>query len=238
MARDRVAPSSPVPPAPSPEREALASAIEVRDARRQTLAAMETAVSAATVEWRRARDARADAASAVERAKVEAADFLTAVAQGDAPAAPLTIRAARTALVDAEDEEGAARAALDTLTSRAANSPLRDPWIPEEHVRKAVAAVLMTAPGVAPLLAEVERLQLELADKGAALLFLANNHALDLAGIDLGTRTEPSPARIVVDRLQSPMATWTGLTSLGTSVAPWRAALDALNNDAMADLPA
>jgi hypothetical protein len=236
MAREKVAPSSPAAPPPSPERQALASAIEARNARHQALAAMSAAVSAADKAWRRARDARAAAASAVERAKSDAADFGIATAQGDTCVAPLSIKAARTALVDAEDEEASARAALDALDSRAKQSPLRDTtWLAEENVRKAAAAVLATAPGIAPLLAEVERLQRELADKGAALLFLASNHALDLADIDLGFSGEPSPARVVVNRLQWPMATWEGLTA--TSAEPWKAALAALKNDATADLP-
>jgi DNA repair exonuclease SbcCD ATPase subunit len=103
------------PPARSPQREALAQAIErLRDATAQR-AALATALQSAEAEVRRANAAVAAGEAGVEEAKAATSAHMVSVASGTAGDPPRTIRQARNALQDAEDQREAARAARDQL---------------------------------------------------------------------------------------------------------------------------
>jgi hypothetical protein len=223
----------------TPERAALAAAIETWKARSAEIAAAQAAVTAADAVWRASRQTRVDAAAAIEPAKAATAEHAIAAAMGIAGEAPITIKAARAALTEAEDNEESAKAALDALTSRLAEITRYS--FAEGNVKAAAAAVIAAAPETAALVAKVERLQRELVAAGDALLWLSGAGALNTARIEVTPyRTELPPAAIVATRLQSPPASWTDpLKEIppGAGRGPWLAAMAALQTDAAAGLP-
>ena len=218
------------PAATSPERVALAEAIAKRDERRAHIAATAAAIGNAEAAWRDAGLRRSAAEAGVASAKAEAVERLTAGQPGAATAAASTVKAARSAMTEADDDLEAAAAALDALRRRS-DDLAQFSYLPEQRVAEAVSTVVRNSPAVAALVAEVAELQRKLADKGAALLFLAGN--LDMANNPDGTT---NATKLALTRCQTPMTTWKALLSAG-AVAPWSEALAALAVDATAPLP-
>ncbi len=219
---------------PAPERAALAAAIEAAATRSSEIAALEKAVAAARVSYSDAQDRRRTAAAAIEPARAAATEHAIALALGTAGDAPISVRAATAALTEAEDAEAAAKAALDTLRERLAGKREFE-YLVAEKLKLAAGAALR--PGTAGLLADVQRLQRELFDKGSALQWLESVGALDLEP-DAVTGAS-APAALIVDRCRSPMTTWGELANDPTiaGAAPWQAAFDRLLSDANAELP-
>lgn len=101
----------------SPERQALAAAIERHNAAKQRLEAIERArreITQKIVEARRVLD---QATSAIETAQSNCAQHLTNAALGYVEPAPQSMKQARAALQDAQDELDALHAARSKLES-------------------------------------------------------------------------------------------------------------------------
>jgi hypothetical protein len=234
--------TSTIPPRPpaslSPERQELATAIEGWRTSRIELDAIDRAIATAFDATLVARAARDAAEADIGVAKDDAAAHLTAVALGTAGPAPRTIREARAALTDAQDAMAAAEAALAALKAR--HRAAADALGVREHRReRAARAVVLAAPETAVLLATVERLQRELVEKGAALVFLRDRNVLDVGMPGLPNYRGNTGADVALLRLESPISTWRG-PHLGLDPAgarPWEVALSALLLDAAASLP-
>lgn len=108
------------PPGRSPERVALADAVEQSRAATARRTALTSALVAADTAVRKAAAQVEDAEADVEKSKADAADHLLAVASGRAGDAPRTTRAARDKLQDAQDELDAHRSARDELRRQTA----------------------------------------------------------------------------------------------------------------------
>jgi hypothetical protein len=113
------APETPTP-LPSAERAALAAAIAKAAGADARKAALAKAITTADEGVRAARLAVAAADQGIEVAKVNAARHLTDTALGTAGVAPLSIREARAAAIEAADHLEACVAARDALNSERA----------------------------------------------------------------------------------------------------------------------
>lgn len=224
-------------PALSPERQALAAAIERQAGMADEIAGLELAVDRAEAALRSAKDRRDLAIEAVEGADEAAADYAVSVAMGKRGKAPMTAAQASTKLAEAERDVTAKESAVATLRTR-----LRErsdfASLPRAAVKEAAAAVLRASPEAAALLSRVERLQTELRDAGLALLFLDDAKGLDLTPRDVSlTRRELPAAAHTIGRLDMPPAKWAGLPDAVPTADAWRAAMAALLTDAAAELP-
>jgi hypothetical protein len=226
------------PPPLSPDRAALAAAIDAWRTAQDEVAAITRAVDVARTAHSDARTKLDEAEAAVDAAKTAMADHLTDTAMGTHNAPPRTIKQSRTALIDAEDDADVAKAALDALKARldTAQQHLANCTIDREQ---ALRAMLKASPEVAALLAEVEKLQTELVSKGAALSFLWKNHALSLGMPGLASYQGDTAADLALMRLRSPPSSWHALHNdiVPAREAPYRAWLSALLTDASAPLP-
>ena len=113
-------PGKPAPPSRSPEREALAAAIERQGNAVRNADATRRALSETRSRLSTAADAVTTAKAAIEIAKANTVADLTAMALGEAGKAPVTIKAARAELQAAEDDLEAQRAVQATLETRVA----------------------------------------------------------------------------------------------------------------------
>jgi hypothetical protein len=161
------------PPERTPARAELAAAQKRHaDAVRQ-LAANKTAQELTEQTRRDARDAIETATAAVEQAKVNAGQHLTAVAMGNAGPAPTSVKAARAALADVEDALEAAQAAGVALVEQE-----KDAEHELEYARTALddrlRDVVRSEAPVGKLLAEAKVAQADLIAKRVRLRFLFN----------------------------------------------------------------
>jgi hypothetical protein len=219
------------PEAPTPLRIALADRIEASKAATARSAAISSAYQSADAEVYRARRALENAQAGVAQSKLDAASFLTDVARGEAGERPPTIRQARTALEDAEDELAscvAARAALRDQMSEG------HPGLSDILLKEAALAVLTDerATAATALVAEVEASQGQLAERGAALEWLASETGIFPRG-HYGAVTGGAAAALA--RMTSAPNTW-GL-SHEQHRERWQNWLTALMRDAGAQLP-
>ena len=155
----------------SPEREALASAIVKRNAAAARVQAIKAAQETADRNVLGARRAVEVAEQNIQSAKAAAARHLTDVAMGRDAAAPMSIRQARSALQDANDEleaAEAARAALgkETVEVRAAHASLDALNV---HVQDVARAVVAADPLPRTMADRREKLWREVAELSAAL---------------------------------------------------------------------
>jgi hypothetical protein len=180
----KVAPRVDRPPPRSAERQALASCISRRDAAALALEAGQRAVT-------RASDAVAKAEGKVQRASAAAAEAgerhacELAEAMADGHAAPAsTTRAARAAMLDAEDEAAAAHGAHAKL--KASLADLEDAALDaQNHVTSAADRVLRTS--AEQVLDEAEAAALKLRELRPLLLFYLQPE-LDPATVGMGRR--------------------------------------------------
>jgi|SRR5665213_1207040 len=157
----------------SPEREALAEAIERHDAAVRMLAANESAQAATQEAIYAARHAVEQTAAAIEVAGENVATHLTAVAMGTAGVAPLSVKQTRLTAQDAED-------ALETTKS--ANAALveqhkaaeRELQYASDDLDKCVRAVVRSETGAAlsELLKQAETAQANLVNRRVVLRHL------------------------------------------------------------------
>lgn len=226
----------PEPPTISPLRVALADRIEAARSANARSAAVASAHQTADAAVHRARRALETAASALEKSKADAGTFLADVALGTAGERPTTIRDARNALQDAEDELTSALAARDALNAQMAQGE-GSPELNRALLKDAAIAVLTSeaATTANALVAEVHALQRQLAERGAALAWLANETGIFARGT-FGGIVDPQAATAMA-RLSSPPTAWMGLS--GEQHAgrdKWETALARLMSDAGAQL--
>ena len=230
----------------SPERTALALAIEERDGFEAELAAAQRATEPAAQAVENAEGAVEAAQAALEQSKSDAAKHLTSTALGTAGDPPRSIRDARAALLDAEDTLEAARAAQSALMVQTAEIERRRLGI-EVRMRDAVRAVVGTEGGQAARRAaqELARLQREMVMRAAELDALIASGAVPLIeehGAMFGKPIDPE-TRAALYRLQSPPRSWHALQIGGlhqpvtSDATAWQAAIATLGRDATAPLP-
>lgn len=226
------------PPTPSPERAALAEAIATHKAHVADREAVAGMTNAATNGIALARRDVSLAEDGVLEAQAAASRYLISLAKGQAGEAPRTVRQARDALTDALDNLAAAEAA-----QAAAQSELQSLSVSmsDTYLKRAAVAVLQAdgAAAAKAVVAEVARLQHELVRHGQLLQFLVTTGAFpvsDQIGSHYGQPADED-VRVAHDRLSSPPSTWRAIAERTDAAAPWRAALEALEADAMAPLP-
>ena len=220
------------PPAQSPERVALAERIANRDAARARLAALRGVTDRGWRDVLAARDARDQAANAVERAGPADARAVTdALIAGTERPAP-TLQAARAALVAAEDALAAAPVARDTVNADIAELDKSEP-LRASLARDAAAAVFQAEalPAVHAVMEELDALYKQVADKGLALVALVNHDIIS----DVGPGAIPGllelTSRINNLSVQWP---WCHTPAASPTAAAWMAVVTALEADAAA----
>lgn len=224
----------------SPERMALAEAIHevkrVIEEQRATEAALVTARAARS----NAAALQAEAEQAVANAKNETVAHLVASASGTAGPAPVTIRQTRQNLIEAEDQVEISRNVVKALEERirALAGTLN---YKREEVRNRATEVLQASASVEALVSEVDRLQRELADKGKALMWMAEQRMLPSSMFEKPgpMLTVTAPTRMALARLYAPPSTWHELLNDRTlpGAKPWVAVVEALMVDPSAPLP-
>ncbi|MGI4945164.1 MAG: hypothetical protein ACRYHQ_32150, partial [Janthinobacterium lividum] len=232
---------APPAPAQSAERAALAVAIASHaELQARCNAAYKARDTADRAIWA-ARECLDAAPELIERAKANAAKALVDGALGVASPTSQSIREARNVLQDAEDELEAAeasRAALRTEEDSLGRAML---WSQSKVQIAAEAVVRAEAANAAQALAaEVVRLQDEMLRQGQALEWLASRGALPVVeehGSLHGQVRDPG-VRIAIERMMAAPFRW-NLEDVDArpGADAWRAALVALQFDAMAPLP-
>ncbi len=226
----------------SAERVALADAI----AAQVDLAARRAATSAAIgpaseAIW--AAHSRVDAApKLIERAKANCAQHLADVARGVGGTPPQTIREARNALTDAQDDLDVARATRDALEAELKRLDSRDYFV-KNAVEEAARAVISAeaADTAKAMAAELTRLQHQVYTTGLALEWLTTSGralpAIERHGGMFG-RVADDTIRNTIQCLHEPPVAWDRrVHGMSDGAAPWVAAFAALQVDATAPLP-
>jgi hypothetical protein len=179
------------------------------------------------------------AGQAIEVAKVNAARHLTDTALGTAGVAPLSIREARTAAIEAADHLEACVAARDALNSERAEGHEGLSAILVTDAARAVIKAEVSG-RVAAMASRVAELQRQLVAAGSALEWLSSRGALPPVA-----RGEVDPIGRTVGLLRVPPTEWAlgGTVRYSTSFAEptgavaWEAAFEALKRDATTLLP-
>ena len=161
----------------TPARADLALAIAARGAAHESLIRLQAAEFQFWTAYTEVSSVVTAAEEALQRAQEASAAYRVASAIGDAAAAPMTITAARAALVDAQDELATAGAAQNNLAGRIAAATTACAAA-DATVRAAAMAVLRESPAVSSLLDDVLRLQVEAIYKGRGLSWLISSGVL------------------------------------------------------------
>jgi hypothetical protein len=241
--RKLVAKAGGTPPLP-PERVALGLAIsahvELQAERAATAASMQIASENV---W--AARTRLDAApELLEQAKVNTANYLAGIPRGETRTPPQTIREARDAAVDAQDDLDAAKVAKDALNERMERLDLQAYKL-KDAMEKAAFAVIgaEAADRARAMAADLMRLQQEMYSTGQALAWLTATAkvlpVIEQHGGNFG-KVADDAIRRAIGRLEIRPAEWDTHNrpqTLGDASAPWRAALAALQADPAAPLP-
>lgn len=184
------------------------------------------------------------AKDALERAKEAASAHVLASAIGTAGVPPVTVKAARAALQEAEDEHAAAITARNGLDEHVTDAE-RNRLKADNRVRDAAKAVMRDH--AAGLLDEVLRLQREMIAKGRALSWLMREEVLP--GDSPKPRQEDDPLRAAwrtkqfIDMLpadylvDAETGRYEANHRLYSGAPAWQEALEALTRDANATLP-
>ena len=229
--------SVPAVAALSPTRQELAKRIAASRERREAIAAVSSALSKAEDDAVLAARAVDAAQGVLDEAPAATTRHMIAQASGQPSDKPPTLREAREALVDAKEHSRAAQNVRDALAAELASLQSNAP-VSESLLADAAAAVLRAAPEIAAFVADVTRLQAELAVKGAVLFWLADNNALDMGNVQVApSKFDFSPANQAIYRLNSPPVSWRGIAPDPTLMARWQTALEALRVDPRATVP-
>jgi len=169
-------------PPRTPERIALAEAIERHTAAVRILDANKAAQELTTQTRRQAQDAVERSVAMIEEAKTNAATHLTAQAMGTAGEAPLSVKAARDNAVAAQDALEAALSAGAALVEQAKVAE-RELQYAAADLDKAVREVVRAETGaaVSELLKQAEALQSGLVNRRVVLRHLLHNEIIDEA---------------------------------------------------------
>jgi hypothetical protein len=224
----------------TPERLALAAAIESREQAKAEAAALREAASRARAEVAKAIDAVDMAREELDEAPRRYAAALTARAMGDDSAIPVPAKVIAERLRDAEQHLAAARESATEIQKLSNDAEMRIGSYREPDVKKAALAVLQTSPVIARVIEETEALQRAYIEKALELDLLVSKRLADLGtreGGNMWSRT--TPAFTIANRFNSPPMTWRELldTADRAGVARWEAALEALQRDASAPVP-
>jgi chromosome segregation ATPase len=207
-------------PPRSPEREALAAAIERHNNAVRNLDVTKRALDEAR--GRSLAEAVTKARADVETAKVNAAAHMTETLLGKAADAPVSIKEARRALQEVEDELEALHAIQATLEKRLQDCREEKDWA-KQLLDRALRDVIKAEPPVRQLLTKFKAVQADLEQRRFDLFWLWRNDMIpdEFKDWNMEERTvEPGPDDL----------------SVGT--APWKAALDELASNSDAPLPA
>jgi len=237
--RLRLASASPPPPDQTPERAALAEAIERHASCAAAAAKMEAALQDAENRVYSLVAAFEAAEETLKEAPKRAAAWLVAHATGDEPGPAVDLNALRAAVADRKEELDIQREARAMLSAALAKARTDLAWA-ESHVETARDAVLKAAPGIGKLVDELATLYALVLEKGRALHFLHMRRLLhEGTRSETGGWTEVSPARRMVSRFMSSPLSWQNLHDGEgeVTVQRWREAYEALKRDADAPLP-
>jgi hypothetical protein len=200
----------------SEERQALAVAIDRRNLVQRELDATNKALAEMQDKRRDARRAVETAKSAVEDAKAAAATFLTATINGTAGDAPMSVKNARAALLEAEDNLEAQNSVETSLN--AMKPALEDSLsLAKMSMKDKIAAVVGADPSLRKLLVEFEEMKRLIAQRTQLFNFLWS--------------AIPHEHRFWNATRQY------GSAELQDESGPWRAALAELENNSDATLP-
>ena len=216
--RARREPPPPQPPPRSQERQALAEAIATRDHFAREVEADAKAIDVLR-EQRRGdglEKAVALARADVETAKANAAKYLTDAAIGEAGDPPRSVKDARAAVQQAEDDLEASNAAWTGLLAKQEFDKDKLTWW-TGRVRERVSRVASVDPQLRKLVADFRELQRRVAEKRLFLSLLSSHMPRDLNWSDVPL-FKPG--------------------ELHDDTGPWRAALADLENNPDAQLPA
>ena len=226
----------------SPERVALSDAIAAHVDLQARRAAASTAIQTADEAIWDARRRLDAAPELVERAKANVAQHLADVARGVGGIPPQTIREARNAVTDAEDDLDAAKAARDALRAQMEELDGRAYHV-KGAVERAARAVMGSeaAETARAMAADLVRLQHAVYATGHALEWLVGTaKALPVGetpGGMFGRAVDDTVRHALVHMHEAPNR-WNLFTpSMADGSAPWQAALAALQVDATAPLP-
>jgi multidrug efflux pump subunit AcrA (membrane-fusion protein) len=224
----------------SPERTALAQAIEAaRAAKAARDAAIRAEEPAMQAQWQ-ARDVLEAAEAALREAKADGVKRAQgALTGGNVLEASTSVRAARGALTDAQDALDEATAARDGLNaSRDSDDRLVSmSRFKVDEAKKALLRAEALPAGMA-LVAEVAELQRQLAAKGGALMWLMEQLVFPQREGYSGWHPMPADeaVRTVFYNFGKPPTTWDEWNS-SSGAAEWRAAYEALGFDASVKFP-
>ena len=222
----------------TPERRAVAGAQAAAHAeaaeRAAAEAAMQPAIAAVWAAQRAVEVAEGDLAAARSQC---AGDAATALMDG-APATPVSLRAARNALLDAEDALDVSRAVRAEVESRLARA--NEKWAGEK-LDKAITTVIATegAARAKWLAGELTRLQREMMAAADELRWLVANGAVpvvDTPGFSFGRPLDPDLASALT-RLEVVNPKWDALIGEPAPRRRWINAMAALQTDATTPLP-
>lgn len=205
------------PPPPSAARAALAAAIAERDATQAKLTALRQAETKSYFATRAAREARDAAQRTADDAPRLAAQHAAALLMEDATDAPITPKAARAALADAEEAVTIAES-VEIAVAGELNAAISSARLKDMRVNDAAFAVLRdeSADAMQKLEAEADALKVRLLDIESAAAFW-DLHIRE-AGRKYVSAEAPMPP---------PTPTYDA----------WRAAHEALKTDAAAVVP-
>jgi len=223
-----------VPPQ-SAARGALAEAIAARDAANVRLSGLHGVADRATRNVRAAQEALDVAQGGVDAARAADGRAATDALLAGTATPPASLPAARAAMVACEDALAAATTARDALQAEIAELTAALP-IRQMRVDDCAVAVLREEADAAvrALLAEIEALHKQVADRGLALQWLTDQRVVIAWGAD----AMPGVGELQ-SRFTMPPRTW--ILSQHPDRAPsrlvWEAALAALKIDAAAPVP-
>jgi hypothetical protein len=201
----------------SPEREALAVAIDRHRDLSQQLTATKKALDDGWQFRSAARSRIEQAEAAIEEAKTNTAKFLTDTALGVPGDAPMTVRAARDALEDAKNELEALLTVEAALKKQQAELTGQLAWV---HVDEAYRQVVCSHPGVLAVFARYKSLQRELAGHRLLVEALSRAGAVPDEHKNWHYIHDPNDAEDV-----------------SALIAVWQASLTSLRTDPDAELP-
>ena len=225
----------------TPERAELALAIAAKAAAIEAEANLRRAAGNLFSARTGAEVAVEKAKAVLDQARSAVANHIVSTASGGAAAAPVGMREARSALLEAEDHLAATRLAVSSLDGKV-DLARGDVEAAAQRVEQAVRVVLSTSPTTKAVTATVMKLTDELLRHGSLLLWLVEQRILlprDRYGCVIG---EDKATTEAARRMWSPPNHWpttspVQLQHISPDAPLWQAARIALLTDANAPLP-
>jgi hypothetical protein len=223
-------------PSSAPERVRLAEAIATHAEQDRIHTLLSNAQGAADESVWAARAAVEAATEVLTKAKAGVGQHAVDALAGLTSEPSMSVKAARTALVDAEDALEGANAAREALKTRTAVAGAECVLL-KEKVEAAALAVIKAEPGLEAIVEELDRLQREVLDKSEAFRWLVEKRMISTTDIKTGDYSIDRPLAIFVklrtERLQNE---WKKDIQVPGAL-PWQQYLAALQVDANATMP-